>query len=325
VAAEAVRKQQEATLERELEECGESCPDKPEIDKLRRDTLEALEQKKREADDAASFMAALGNEQALNAYISLCSVKKCEFRNEATVERDAFRRARENKAGAEAEEREFKSARGNISNLKKYVADCQVCAFAREAVQTINESVSKYENQFFSFSVCNNDPVAVDVAVVGREDPNLGMWIAKGWWTVEPGRCKEVGTSLETFEFNELKISEKEYTWRLDGKPWSFVAAAFSPFTSSWGWSGTGYSSRQEAERVALQECGKHAFDCRIGGWTRDDSCLAMATGDNSTGGTSIGISPSSPTWLDARREARNICRNYNGIGCRIVNESCKP
>ena len=133
-AAEEVRRKQEEVA-RKLEECGESCPDKPELDKLRRDSLEELEQQKLAADDAASLMAALGHEQALNDYISSCTKNKCEFRDDAITERDALRRATENKAAGVAEERQFRSARDNIPALKKYVADCDVCAFASEAVQ----------------------------------------------------------------------------------------------------------------------------------------------------------------------------------------------
>jgi uncharacterized membrane protein len=196
-----------------LEVCGESCPDKPEIDKLRRDTVEALQQQQLAADDAASFVAALGEEWALNVYISSCAVKKCEFRNEAILERDAIRRAGENKPAANAEERQFKSARGNVSALKKYVADCQVCAFASLAVQEIGEASSKAGDSLFSFKVCNNDYLAVSVAVVGKRDPISDIWIAEGWWNVPSGGCKVIGTFAKGLFYYTAYSFERRAFW----------------------------------------------------------------------------------------------------------------
>ncbi len=352
-----------------MEECGESCSDKPEIDKLRRDTLEALEQQKLAADDAASFVAALGNEEALTTYISSCAVKKCEFRNEAIAERDTLRRAKENKVAADAEERQFKSARGNISALKKYAADCQVCAFARQAAQEIDEASSKAENSLFKFKVCNNDYSEVSIAVAGKRDSNSNMLIAEGWWNLSSGECKVIGTfakghfyytaysfsrraywpkkeyqakffcipdqkfTLLLYDghectgvkrgFAEAQVSSPEQPWNLNSVPWSYSALAYSPNNNSWGW-GTGYSSRQDAENRAMQECLRHAGDCRVGQRMRDDYCLALASGSNDNGRV-LGWSTEAKNYSDARIEARQNCRNHGGISCAIVSESFSP
>jgi hypothetical protein len=136
-------------LNANCKKCGEACPDKPELDRIRQNTLEAIERDRFAAEDANSFIAALGNEEALTAYSFSCAVKKCEFRNEAAAERDALRRARQNKAQADAEERQFSSSHGDISALKRYVSECVVCASARPADREIEELSEKSRNWLF--------------------------------------------------------------------------------------------------------------------------------------------------------------------------------
>lgn len=188
------QQQDSAALERQLEQCGESCPDKPELDKIRRDTLAELEQTKLAAEDATRFAAAIGNEQALRDYISSCETTKCAFRTEAVTERDALSSARSNIALADTEEGQYRRARGDAKMLKDYVAQCKVCAFARDAVTEINERQSKGADNLFDLEVCNNEYLPVYVAFAGRPDPASDMWTAEGWYKIETGKCQTIAT-----------------------------------------------------------------------------------------------------------------------------------
>jgi len=317
------------------------------------ETLESLELQRLEAE---AFAAALGKEQALNAYISSC--KKCEFIREATVERDALRKTR---AAADAEEKQFTSARGNIAALKRYVADCQVCAFARTAVQEIRQASDQFENARFQFEVCNNDHYAVDVAVAGRRDPTSEMWIAEGWWSVASGECKIIGTFAKGYVyytaysskrpvfwpanadksfcipndvfsillydghecsgtkrgFAEANVVTSKHTWPLGTTAWRYFALADAPGTTSWGWSGAKLS-KDDALRAAMSACRPRANNCRIASWVRDDLCLALATGNNSMGWASR------TNQLEARNEALRQCR-VNSVDCFVRQESCLP
>jgi uncharacterized membrane protein len=352
-----------------MEKCEPTCPDNPEAGKMRQDMLDSLDRENLATKDAESFTAALGNEDALTAYISSCTVMKCQFRDQAIAERDVLSQARADKVRANVEEEQFKSARGSMSALKDYLTDCRVCAFARQAAQEIEEASSRAENSLFKFKVCNNDYSDVSIAVAGQRDPNSDMWTAEGWWNLSSGECKDIGTFVKGYfyytaysfsrriywpnkeyqakffcipnqeftnllydgdecigvrrGFAEAQVSDSEHLWPLKPLPWSYTALAYSPATSSWGWSGT-TPSRQAAENSAMEGCRSHAWDCRVGAWVRDDQCLAMASGDNGDGGTSLGWASDS-NLFQARIQARQQCRDANGIGCTIVNESCKP
>jgi uncharacterized caspase-like protein len=61
-----------------------------------------------------------------------------------------------------------------------------------------------------------------------------------------------------------------------------FGAIAYSPSTGSHGWS-YDYATREEAERVALANCGQHARDCNVPIWFQN-ACGALAVGPSGYG-----------------------------------------
>jgi uncharacterized membrane protein len=139
-------------------------------------------------EEAKTFIAALGSEEAISSYIDSC--KRCEFVPEARVELALIKRT---KTLGRIEEEEFRLARGSVAALKKYVAGCQVCAFAQTAAQQIQQS-SNYQNSLFKFKVCNNDRFSISVSGAGQEDPVSNMWIIKGWFVIKPKECGSIFT-----------------------------------------------------------------------------------------------------------------------------------
>ena len=181
-------------LELKLEECGDACPDNPELEKIRRDSLEQVEQAHRAAQDANRFAAALGNQQALEEYISTCAAFRCAFRADAVSERDALLAGRKTSAQAEAEQNSYRSASGDQNALKQYIAECTVCAFAQDALAELKDLQSRQAERVFQLEVCNHDFVPVYAAFAGQPDPDSRMWIAQGWYTINSGECKTIGT-----------------------------------------------------------------------------------------------------------------------------------
>jgi uncharacterized membrane protein len=182
------------SLEQQLEQCGEACPDKPQLDKLRLDTLAEVEKAKTVAEDAERFTAAMGNEQALNSYISSCDPSRCSFLSQATAARDALVSSRGNAAQMDTEERQYRAARGDVKALKQYVAQCNICAFAEDAVKEIKQNDTKGSDELFDLEICNNEYLPVYVAFAGMPDPNSDMWIAKGWFKFDSGECSKIAT-----------------------------------------------------------------------------------------------------------------------------------
>jgi uncharacterized membrane protein len=185
--------QQSAALEQQLDECGESCPDKPELEKARRNLLQELKEASLVAQDADRFAAAIGNEEAIAAYISRCDAISCGYRNEAIVEREFLVRARNNKDKTASEADKYRTARGDTRALKQYVARCEVCAFAREAVQEVNERQSEPQD-LFKLEICNRSVGSVYVAFAARPDLNSDLWVTKGWFEFKAGECAVVGS-----------------------------------------------------------------------------------------------------------------------------------
>lgn len=347
-------------VEQLLEDCGESCADVPEIEKLRQDTDKKIDQEQRAADEAARYAGAVSDEVALRAYVSTCSV--CEFRSQAETEISKL--GRRDKQAEQNEAIEYAAAKDNIAALKRYVADCEICEFASAAVDQIKDVSDRFEATLFEFKVCNNDPLPVNVAVAGREDAFSDLWMVKGSWSVDPQSCQAIGKFAKGYfyataknrranwagneekafcmeqddfshlqiseyecsgsealtKFNEFNINDSSYTWTLGAKPWSFAAVAYSPSSAAWGWA-FDYSSRNEAERRALDECGNNATDCRVGSSARDDLCFTLAEGETSNGGKALGWAKGI-NRSEARQSAVQSCRQY-GSGCLPVKETC--
>ncbi|MCK1409537.1 DUF1036 domain-containing protein [Bradyrhizobium sp. 76] len=351
---------QQAELEQRLQECGESCPDKPDLDKTRLETLEAIERASRETEDSESFTSALGNEEALRAYLSACETNKCKFAGDALAELDGTRRKKESKLQAQIEDGQYRTARGDFKALKQYVASCSVCEFARDALDEINQRVAEANGKVFDLEICNSDYADVKVAVAGRRDVFSQMMTTEGWYSVGSGKCRIItklvrgefylraksaraewmGNEKRSFcteskPFTRVNVSDDEcigdeqsqtfgrhsnlgdnretYTWRLDAKPWTFVALAYSPTAAVWGWSAQ-QPSVEEAQKIALEYCSQHASDCEVARWVRDDDCLVLFGGSKSLGWA---------TGSNAQSEAYQNCKDADGVRCRLLKSSC--
>jgi serine/threonine-protein kinase len=91
-----------------------------------------------------------------------------------------------------------------------------------------------------------------------------------------------------------------------------YGAIAFSQDTGRHGYS-YNYDSRGEAERRALNECGR---GCTVAVWFRN-ACGALAVGEDNAYGSG---------WSTSRREAENIamngCGEHSG-SCSVVRWAC--
>jgi uncharacterized membrane protein len=180
------------TTQEQLDKCGSSCPNDPAADKLRIETQGKLDEQNLVAEEAEAFAGAIGDMNKLSHYLVSCH--KCDFQDDAQRELKALRNAQADSNLVDREKAQYYGARGNIQELKKYVAECQVCTFARYAVEDIQGTAAKYEQSLFQFELCNNDYLAVDVAIAGRQDPISNMWTSQGWWQVDSGKCRVIGT-----------------------------------------------------------------------------------------------------------------------------------
>lgn len=93
-----------------------------------------------------------------------------------------------------------------------------------------------------------------------------------------------------------------------------YGAITYSPSTGAHGWSND-YTSRSEAESVALANCRKHAGDCIEPVWFRS-ACGALAVGPNGYG-TAWGTSRSL-----AESKALTTCQRWS-MDCSIMRWVC--
>ncbi|GBO56748.1 hypothetical protein APA_5083 [Pseudanabaena sp. lw0831] len=100
----------------------------------------------------------------------------------------------------------------------------------------------------------------------------------------------------------------------------SYGAIARSPSTQDKGYSWN-YQTRAAAENRALQECEASAApgDCEILMWTRN-ACMSIAEGSNGAAGTAWSTSS-----RQAESKARQVCRDYDGVDCRVTRTICLP
>lgn len=356
--APGAQQKRKADLEHDLQACGDSCPDSPELEKRRLATVAEVERQEMLADEAELFGSAVDDIEGLENYRALCVI--CEFRAEAEAQTTRLRNER---SVREEEERQYREAHNSPDGLRRYLSSCQVCDFSSQALEQIEKQ--DRDVRWTKIQVCNHDPLPVYVSVVAF-DSILDLWMARGWYAVDPGQCRGVadvptGTvyiaaesrrgawpaypdntfCLPTDEFTralllegdacvasekpvrflEVALADPEYTWNLNAAPWTYIGLAYSPSTLSWGW-----SARQEsvdaAVQVALETCSQYAHDCTIARWVRDDACLAFATGPTANQGTAIGWASSSDK-SEAFVSALTACENSGGFGCNIVRQSC--
>lgn len=308
----AAEQKKQAELTQKLTECGESCPDKPELDKLRLDTLQAVQQQQRAAEDADSFVAALGHEEALTAYISSCSTKVCDYVGDATRERDALRQAKANQTTADAEERQYRAARGSISALKTYISDCSVCLFIRDASNEINEAASKAADSLFKFTVCNKDYAEVSIGVAAKRDPSQDMWTAEGWWNVPAGDCKFIGSFAKGYFYYTAYSFSRRIYWPSDedkNKTFCIPNDKFSVLL----YDGHECSGVGRGFVEAKVDSSEWTWNLKAAPWKYS----ALAAGGIGDG--SWGWSPNQDSQEEAESQAVQWCSRNELFGCHIV------
>ncbi len=95
-----------------------------------------------------------------------------------------------------------------------------------------------------------------------------------------------------------------------------YAAIAISPSTGAYGY-GYNYDTDAQARDRAMNECRKHAQDCRVYA-TFNRQCVAIARASNNAFGWVLG----GPK--DERPErALNECAARNGDDCKIVTSFC--
>ena len=94
----------------------------------------------------------------------------------------------------------------------------------------------------------------------------------------------------------------------------SFGAIAYSRSTGAYGYSYK-YANRAEAEKRAIQECGKN--DCEVAAWFFNN-CGALVTGSNGAWGAGYGDNERT-----AQVAARARCAKEGGTNCEIKFTQC--
>lgn len=89
------------------------------------------------------------------------------------------------------EEISYLSARGNLDQLKAYVRGCQSCEFAAAAGDEIRDL--EYKASMFTFEVCNRTSYQVAIAATVRKSVDTSDWTIRGWGLVDAGACKPIG------------------------------------------------------------------------------------------------------------------------------------
>ena len=76
------------------------------------------------------------------------------------------------------------------------------------------ESETADDGDTFSFEVCDDSSDKAFVAVSGRFAGDVDKWRVKGWWSVDPGKCKDIG-KFERGEFYAMAevAGNAERTW----------------------------------------------------------------------------------------------------------------
>jgi uncharacterized membrane protein len=167
-----------------------SCdPCAADADELRKSATDAIERQRRAKAEADRFLSHRGDRAAMEAYLQECEV--CEFKAAARAEvthlTDIARRT-------EDEERQFAAAGDDIPKLRQYASNCTVCAHINEVVSRVRSTAASLEEAYSALTVCNQTDNTIWVAITAHEDANSDMWIARGWFGVEPQGCQQIGT-----------------------------------------------------------------------------------------------------------------------------------
>jgi len=94
-----------------------------------------------------------------------------------------------------------------------------------------------------------------------------------------------------------------------------YGAIAYSRSTEASGWSNK-RDTKEEAENVALEKCGKEASDCEIEVWF-DRKCGAVAAGNEEI---SWGLGN---TGREAQLDALEGCRQSGDHNCKVRTSAC--
>lgn len=95
-----------------------------------------------------------------------------------------------------------------------------------------------------------------------------------------------------------------------------YAALAISTSTGAYGY-GYNYATQAQAEERALNECKKHAQDCRV--YARfQRQCIAIARAKNNAFGWAYGY-----TSEERGERALNECAARNGPDCKVLTRFC--
>jgi hypothetical protein len=135
---------------------------------------------------------------------------------------------------ATEESRQYAAAINDEQTLRDYVANCERCEHAADAVRLIKayhevgdarESLQATKNtgprplddtQFFQLILCNDNADPVWVAIAAPFDPFLRVKKVRGWWMVKTGCRRPISLLRGSFELYAHNNSGK--TWIPPGK-----------------------------------------------------------------------------------------------------------
>lgn len=100
----------------------------------------------------------------------------------------------------------------------------------------------------------------------------------------------------------------------------SYGAIARSPSTQDKGYSWN-FTTQKAAEARALSECESLSSpgDCQVLIWSRN-ACMSLAEGSNGAAGSGWAVSS-----ITAENTAKKVCRDYQGINCKVTRTICLP
>ncbi|MDE2006782.1 MAG: DUF4189 domain-containing protein [Rhodospirillales bacterium] len=130
-----------------------------------------------------------------------------------------------------------------------------------------------------------------------------------------PARAGQVCTDT-CDEYNQGRCVLTRHTCTYTPPPPAYGAIAYGRSSGAWGTS-YHWSSRAQAERVALRNCAPHGTDCEIMAWFRNEcGAVATGTGDSAYWGIGDGIGA-------ARGSALQKCERGGGGQCTIAVSEC--
>jgi uncharacterized membrane protein len=153
-----------------------------------REARQKEERDRKAAAEMATYLAARGDLQKLQQYLSACTI--CVFAEEARQATASLERSKNPEAAPHPDEQSYREARGNIALLKNYVQNCGTCSYKTAAVDEI--AALESDSGTFMLKVCNKSARKASIAVMGRTTTDNDEWHVQGWWSVPAGRCNAI-------------------------------------------------------------------------------------------------------------------------------------